>query len=638
MGDKAIKKIASYGTWDSPFTPEMTTRYEKSTRNCDIILYKGACYWTEGLPLEKGRTVVMQRQTNGKLTNLTPVGFDVRSKVHEYGGVAFTLYDDHLYFTNSQDQQLYIQALPTATCPSSMPKVLTKKGWRFADLQPYRTGIIAIGENHETHPVTNFLCLISYQTGEVKILDEGHDFYASPALSADQRNLTWLTWDHPHMPWDRTSLWTACLVEDYLEHKKEWNKGQQEAILQPQWSPKGSLFFLSDREGWWNLYRLQGEQFINVCPLEADFGQPLWRLGTSSWRFTGREEQILCTYRKAGTGQLALLDPNSRALSPLSLPFTDYGQLTVSEGTALCLMGNPFQSRCVMQLDLNSFACKQIDSMQKLVGYEETISYAERICFPSTAGREAYGYLYAPRNQNFQAEVSALPPLMVLSHGGPTAAADPVFNLRIQYWTSRGFALLDVDYGGSTGYGRAYRERLQGKWGLVDVEDCLAGATYLANQQQVDPQRMVIRGGSAGGFTTLTALTQSSLFAAGASYYGVGDLERLLHDTHKFEAHYLDSLIGPYPAQQELYHQRSPLFQLEKLCSPIIFFQGEQDKIVPPNQAKTLYQALKKRGIKTELILYPLEEHGFRHPATICDSLEKELKFYLEVFSMNKSK
>lgn len=626
-----MKKIeAPYGTWESPITAEMTSRSEKSSRNCDIFICGENFYWTESRPQEKGRTVIVCQTPDGIIRTLTPEGFDVRSKVHEYGGLSFTVIDDAIYFINSADQVLYKQL------PGKGPVSLTKAGPRFADLLPAAGGLVAVGEIHREDQVDNFLAYIDKDSGRYTILDSGQDFYASPAWNEKEHKLAWLTWNQPNMPWDGNLLWTATLEERTLENKKMVAGGVEESIYQPQWSPKGNLFYVSDKEGWWNLYKLVDNEAKNITDLEAEFGIPLWRLGTSMWRFTGKGEEIICAYQEKGTGKIALLDVDSKVFKPLMFEFSDYSQVTIGKGCALFLAGTAEAARQIYKLCLKTFHVVSVESKKNGVIEKEFFSKPESIEFPSANGRVAYGYFYPPQNKNYQGVGQTVPPLIVMSHGGPTGCADPIFNLRIQYWTSRGFAVLDVDYGGSVGYGRNYRESLKGKWGIVDVEDCIFGASYLAQQGKVDTNKIVIRGSSAGGFTTLLALTSSSIFAAGASYYGVADLELLVRDTHKFEASYLDSLIGPYPERQDLYRERSPINHADKISCPVIFFQGAKDKVVPPNQAQMMDEALRKRGIKTELIIYENEEHGFRQAETIKDSLEKELKFYLETFEANR--
>ncbi len=621
--ERPAVQTVPYGLWTSPITAAMTTRVEKSNRNCDIFLEGETLYWTEVRPNEKSRVVIVKREPSGATSTIIPQGYDVRSKVHEYGGLAFTVIDQVVYFVNAKDQRLY------AMHPSQEPTPLTATGIRYADLLPSPEGIIAVAEERHQDKVSNFLVLIDIKTGSHTILDEGHDFYASPALGKDGRSLAWLTWDHPSMPWDGTELWTAELSQGQLIHKMKKAGGASESIFQPQWSPQGNLFFVSDCTGWWNLYKHDGKNSVNVCPMSAEFGLPLWRLGISTWRFTGKGEEIVCAFQQNGEGKLAFLNPQESQLRPISLPFTDFSQVVAGKNKIFCLMGTPTEARRLILLDTTSLKWQEIDRSEKLEINEGYLAAPETIVYPSAQNRTAYGYFYPPKNKDYTPPADTLPPLIIVIHGGPTATADPIFNLRIQYWTSRGFAVFDVNYAGSTGYGRKYRDSLKGLWGVADVEDCIAGARYLAEMKKVDPKKIFIRGGSAGGFTSLAALAHSDIFAAGASYYGVADLELLQKDTHKFEAHYLDSLIGPYPEKKALYKERSPLFNAESISSPVIFFQGGEDPVVPKNQTEAMFEALQKRKIISAFILYEKEEHGFRQPENVQDSLEKELQFYL---------
>ncbi len=616
---------APYGLWNSPITAAMTTRNEKSGRNCNIVISKESIYWTESRPHEAGRTVILQCKPDGQVSVITPTGFDVRSKVHEYGGLAFTVIGDTVYFVNAKDQRLYVQP------PNQTPKALTPIGLRYADLHPSPKGIFAVAEEHVNKKVNNFLVLIDTETGSHAILDQEHDFYAAPTLSPNGKSLAWLTWDHPNMPWDGTELWTAQMDSSGLINKVKKAGGNSESIFQPRWSPQGNLFFISDCTGWWNFYMLKNGEMLPLYPKKAEFGLPLWSLGTSTWGFTGRGEEIVCAYQEKGIGKLALLDPATKQLHPLPFPFSDYAQIATGKNRIVCLMGTPTRPRQLMEISLPSLNLKEIAPSDPLPLDPGYLTNPEPIEYPSAHQRVSYGYFYPPKNKDYVGLCGTLPPLIIMSHGGPTAAADPIFNLRIQYWTSRGFAVLDVNYAGSTGYGRQYRDSLKGLWGIADVEDCIAGTYFLINQKKVDSKRIFIRGGSAGGYTTLAALAHSSIFAGGASYYGVADLELLLNDTHKFEAHYLDSLIGPFPEKKNLYKERSPLFHAEHISSPVIFFQGGKDLIVPPQQTKMMFEALKKKGIPTQLIIYEEEEHGFRQAANIQDSLEKELQFYLKI-------
>jgi dipeptidyl aminopeptidase/acylaminoacyl peptidase len=627
------KKIETpFGQWKSPIASSMTTRVDKSVRNADILVKEGSIYWTESRPHEKGRTVLVS-QEKGQVCgrDLNPPGFDVRTKVHEYGGAPYTVHNGVIYFINSKDQIFY------RLDKTGAPTPLTTGEIRFANLQGCSQGLIAVAEEHKSGHVENYLVLLSTETGKFKILDQGHDFYSSPVISPDEKWLAWLTWDHPNMPWDGTQLWTAELAEGKVENKRCIAGGPKESIFQPQWSPNNTLYFVSDRSGWWNLYRSVENHIENICPMEAEFGLPLWRFGMSTWGFTGSGEQILCSYQKNGFGKLGLLDPSTKKIKDFDLSYTDYSQVSIENGLAVMLMGSPTASRRVIQLDLKTGNITPVDTQEALEVDAGFLSIPQNIEFPTTLGQTAYGYYYAPLNKDYTGPQGKLPPLIVFSHGGPTGCADPTFNLKIQYWTSRGFAVLDVNYRGSTGFGRAYRDSLQGQWGVLDVHDCEKGALYLAEKGLVDKEHLFIRGGSAGGYTTLAALAFTNTFSAGASYYGVGDLMTLAKDTHKFESRYIDHLIGPLPACERIYLERSPLFHAEKIKCPVIFFQGENDKIVPKNQAELMYQALLQNHIPAKLIIYENEEHGFRQAKHIEDSLNQELAFYVERLHLKTS-
>lgn len=616
------KRETPFGQWKSPIVSSITSRAEKSSRNTDTLIKDGRIYWTEARPAEKGRTVLMSFE-NDEARELTPPGFDVRAKVHEYGGTPYTVYEGDVYFINNKDQILYKQNR------DGQPEPLTTGKIRLADLHGCSQGLVAIAEES----TDNYLVLVDTRTGQHTILDRGHDFYSSPALSTDEKTLAWLTWDHPNMPWDGTQLWVAELHAGQLARKKCVAGGMHESIFQPQWSPDGTLYFASDLCGWWNLHRLQAQGVENVCPMEAEFGLPQWRLGMSTWGFTDERDQILCIYHKNGFGHLCLLDTTVKALKPLNLPYTDYSQLAVENGLAVMLMGSPLIPRRVVSLDLKTNRTHPVDVVENLNIDPEYISIPQSIEFPTTQDQKAYGYYYPPLNKEHTGPQGKPPPLIVISHGGPTGFAEPVFNLKIQYWTTRGFAVLDVNYRGSAGFGRAYRNSLRRNWGIFDVQDCEQGALFLAEQGLADKGSLFIRGGSAGGYTTLAALAFTKTFSAGASYYGVGDLMMLAKETHKFESRYLDSLIGPLPECEKIYVERSPLYHAGKITCPVIFFHGENDKAVPKEQSEEMHRALVHNHIPAKLIIYANEEHGFRQAQHIEDALNQELAFYLEVIN-----
>lgn len=466
------------------------------------------------------------------------------------------------------------------------------------------------------------------------VLEEGHDFYAYPRLSPDGSLLSFIAWDHPRMPWDGTVLYVAPILPDgRLGEKRKVAGGLEESIFQPQWSPEGTLDYISDREGWWNLYRLEGEKGVGLLPMEAEFGEPLWQLGATTYGFAGSHRLVL-KYEKDTFPHLAFLDLKTGRLTPLHLPFTAIQHVKVREGKAAFVGSSPERPMGVILLDLGTGEWeKRQGSMEAPLdgGY---LSRPRPITFPSQGGRKAHALYYPPQNKDFQGPEGEKPPLLVFTHGGPTSHARPAFNLGIQYWTSRGFAVVDVNYGGSTGYGRNYRELLKERWGQVDVEDCQAAAHYLVQEGWVDGERLAIRGGSAGGYTTMAALVFGDTFKAGSSHFGVSDLEALAKDTHKFESRYLDGWVGPYPEERNRDLQRSPIHFTDRLSCPMIFFQGLQDKVVPPDQAEMMVEKLREKGIPVAYLAFPGEGHGFRKAENIQRILEAELYFYGRIFGL----
>jgi dipeptidyl aminopeptidase/acylaminoacyl peptidase len=465
-----------------------------------------------------------------------------------------------------------------------------------------------------------------------RVVVAGNDFYSSPRLSPDGSRLAWLTWNHPNMPWDGTELWIGELDrEGCVVSAERVAGGSEESIFQPAWSASGVLYFISDRTGWWNLYRLQGKTSEALCPMQAEFGQPQWNFGMSTYAFESAH-RILCTYTLHGTSRLMSLDTKTLERVELDTPYTHLDSLQAAAGRAVFVAGSPHDGLSVRMLDLDTRNVEILRRSSDLQADPAYTSVPRTIDFPTADGNTAHALLYLPHNLDFCPPSGERPPLLVMSHGGPTAATSSVFQPRIQYWTSRGVAVLDVDYRGSTGYGRAYREGLRGRWGIVDVDDCVSGARYLAEQGEVDPDRVAISGGSAGGYTTLCALTFRDVFSAGASHYGVGDLEALAKNTHKFESRYLDGLIGPYPARRDLYRERSPIHFTCQLKCPLILFQGSEDRVVPPEQARAMYDAVNGKGLPVAYLEFAGELHGFQRAENIKRALDAELYFYSVVF------
>lgn len=621
---------APFGSWKSPITSEFIIA--GSIRLGGVVLDGKDIYWLEGRPTEGGRNVLVRRTSDGHVTDLTPQPFNVRTRVHEYGGGSFVVNNGHIYFTNFADQRIYQQTLDTPPQPLT-PEI----DRRYADIivDSVRNRLICVCEEH-AYPergVRNFLVTVDLNSGQTRELLSGSDFYSSPRLSPDGSQLAWLTWDHPHMPWDSTRLWLAQLQDDGKIVKAEVIAGgNTESICEPRWSPDGKLYFVSERTGWWNLYRRETSGSIEpLFPLEAEFAYPHWIFGLSSYSFESAA-RIVCTYTQNGRWYLAILDTQTQKLQNFDLPYTNISSLHANTEQAVLLAASPQESSAVIKLNCHSGETQILRVASELKLDPGYISLPEAVTFPTEDGQTAYGWFYPPQNRDFSAPEGELPPLLVKSHGGPTAAASPTLSWKIQYWTSRGFAILDVNYGGSTGYGRAYRERLNGQWGIVDVNDCIKGAEYLVSQGKVDGERLAIAGGSAGGYTTLAALTFHNTFKAGASYYGVSDLEALAKDTHKFESRYLDGLIGAYPEEKAIYQQRSPINFTEGISCPVIFFQGMEDKVVPPNQAQMMVDALQEKGLPVAYVTFPDEQHGFRRSENIKRAIDGEFYFYARIF------
>jgi dipeptidyl aminopeptidase/acylaminoacyl peptidase len=620
---------APYGSWKSPITSDLIVA--GSIRLGEIRLEGDTVYWSEGRPTEGGRSAIVRRSSDRQIADLTPLPFNARTRVHEYGGGAFNVWHGTLYFSNFADQRLY------RTAANGEAEAITpESALRFADVvgDEQRSRLIGICEDHtgDGEAVNKIVAIPQEISGEIKTLVSGNDFYASPRLSPDGSQLAWITWNHPNMPWDGTELWVAGVKEDgSLGDSQKVAGGLTESIFQPEWSPDGVLYFISDRTDWWNLYRWQEGAIVPLCPKAAEFGLPQWVFGMTTYGFESAQS-LICTYVENGIQHLARLHPETLELTEISTPYSSIGGLQVAPGLAAFLGGSVAKPGAIVLLNLTTGSIEEIRRSSEIAIDPGYISTPQVLEFPTENGLTAYGFYYPPQNQDFTAPTDERPPLLVKSHGGPTAATSATFNPGIQYWTSRGIAVLDVNYGGSTGYGRAYRERLKGQWGIVDVDDCVNGAKYLAAQGLVDGDRLCIDGGSAGGYTTLAALAFRDVFKAGASYYGVSDLKALATDTHKFESRYLDGLIGAYPAEAELYRSRSPIHAVEQLSCPVIFFQGDEDKIVPPNQAEMMVEALKAKGLPVAYVLYEGEQHGFRKAENIKRTLDGELYFYARVF------
>ncbi|HKS30439.1 MAG TPA: S9 family peptidase [Pyrinomonadaceae bacterium] len=627
------KKVAPYGSWKSPITSELIVK--GSIGLGQVALDGQDTYWIEVRPQEGGRSCIVRLGADGKTEDVTPQNFNARTRVHEYGGGDYAVSNGTVYFSNFADQRIYRRRPGDAGEPEALTPAVNM---RYADVtvDERRNRLMAVREDHtrSEREAINSIVTVSLNGNDAgQTFASGNDFYSSPRLSPDGRRLSFLTWNHPNMPWDGSDLWLCELADD--GQASSWTHvagGPDESVFQPEWSPDGTLYFASDRSGWWNLYRLNHENSVEgLCPMEAEFGLPQWVFGMSMYAFES-ESSIICALIERGRSRLARLDTNSKKLEMIETPYSDITSVRVASGRAVFRAGSPTIPASIVELDLSTTETKVLRRSTDLEIDECYISVPEAIEFPTEDGLTAHGFYYAPHNCDYDAPENTRPPLLVKSHGGPTSSTSTTFALGIQYWTSKGFAVLDVNYGGSSGYGRDYRRRLNDRWGIVDVDDCVNGARYLIERGLADENACAIDGGSAGGYTTLCALTFRDLFKAGASHFGVSDLAALATETHKFESRYLDRLIGPYPERADLYRERSPIFFTDRLSCPVIFFQGLEDKIVLPNQAEMMVDALKEKGLAVAYVPFEGEQHGFRRAENIRRALDGELYFYSRIF------
>jgi dipeptidyl aminopeptidase/acylaminoacyl peptidase len=634
----AAALTAPYGSWASPLSADALAA--GAINFGDLRFAAGSLYWTENVPAAGGKIALFK--SNGTAAPFTPAGANVRTRVHEYGGAPFVVVGDTVYYSEYSDQRLY------ALKSGGTPVPLTPPGYRYADCISRAGGrgtteLICVREDH-TNPahVRNTLVRLALPgatatagaaaAGAGSMLFDGSDFVAHPRLSPDARKLAFITWNHPDMPWDATLLQVAELTPQGLKSPTVVAGGAAESVVEPQWDSDGTLYFISDRSGFWNLYARRGAIVDAVWPRAAEFAGPLWSLGQSSYVLLGDGRAVVC-FGEHGIDRLAVLDLKTGAGRVLDLPYVEFSQLTrIDAGHIAAIAGASTAPTSIVQIDIAKPKATTLRTAGEPPLAPEAVSAAVPIDFPSASGRTAHAFYYPPLNPRYRGTPGTLPPLLAMVHGGPTSQASPALRSRVQFWTSRGFAVVDVNYGGSSGYGRAYRRELNGNWGVVDAEDVIAAVRYLVDTKRADPKRTAISGGSAGGYTVLVALSSSDVFRAGADYFGVSDMTALARDTHKFESRYLDSLIGPLPQAQSTYDSRSPLNHLDGFKAPVIVFQGADDPVVPPNQSERIVQALRERHVPVAYVLYPGESHGFRKPETIINSLQAELSFYGQVF------
>jgi dipeptidyl aminopeptidase/acylaminoacyl peptidase len=634
------RPVVPCGEWSSPITAELVVAAAASLG--EVLLDGPDVCWSELRPAAGGRVQVVRRTPDGRNHDLLPEGFSARTRVHEYGGGAWFVHDGWLYFSNWGDQRLHRMLLEGGTPEPITPEPPTPGAHRYADIRRLGEHLICVRERHDVggEAVNEIVAVPVDGSSDPQVLVSGADFYANPRISPSGMQLVWIQWDHPDMPWDSTELRAAAIeVVDgtvRLGEPVEVAGGPGESVIQPVFRGDGTLHFLSDRDGgWWNAWKVGNDGIERVTSLEAEIGTPQWVFGMSRYGFLA-DGRMVFAYADDGLDHLAVLGLD-RTVTELEVPYTEISSVAARE-TSVVFVGASFEAEAAVvevpiEGDVRAPVAGEISVLRppRDLGLDPSwFSVARPISFPSgpNGERAAHALYYPPTNPEVEAPEGEAPPLLVLIHGGPTAMARGRLDLAKQFWTSRGFALVDVNYGGSTGYGRKYRELLKGRWGIVDVEDCIAAARHLADQGLADPDRLCIRGGSAGGFTVLAALVQSDVFAAGASSYGVADLTALAEDTHKFESRYLDGLVGPYPEARAVYEERSPVNHVDRLDSPLIVFQGLEDEIVPPNQSEMIVEALQRKGVTVEYHAFEGEQHGFRKAETLIAVLEAELAFY----------
>jgi dipeptidyl aminopeptidase/acylaminoacyl peptidase len=626
-----VPQLAPYGSWVSPVSAEGLANGQIALG--DLRNANQKLYWTESVPSAGGKIAVFSLGLDGVAAALTPTGSNARTRVHEYGGAPFVVAGDDLYYSEFADQRLY------RLKPGGNPLPITPEGYRYADctVMPSKgapQALICVREDHtDKSNVRNAVVRLPLpQGGAGEVLYGDSDFVSYPRVSPDGRKLAFIAWNHPRMPWDGTELKVATFSAQGIDAPISVAGSTQESVLEPQWDANGDLYFISDRSGYWNLYSWHDGRVHPAWPKAAEVGGPLWTFGQANYVLLG-DGRAVVRFSEKGSDRLALLSLKDGSARIVDLPFVSYAHLTpIDADHVAAIAGSPTMPRAIVRIDLKNGTSQSLRETGKALLPPAAVSIAVPIDFPSANGRTAHAFFYPPLNPAYQAPKNTLPPLLTFVHGGPTAQSEPAYASRIQYWTSRGFGVVDVNYGGSTGFGRAYRRELNGNWGVVDVEDVIAAARYLASSGRVDPARMAISGGSAGGFTVLAALSSSDVFKAGADYFGVSDMTALAKDTHKFESRYLDSMIGPLPQAQAVYDSRSPLNHLDGFKAPLIVLQGADDPVVPPNQSAKIVEALRARKVPVAYILFPGEGHGFRKPENTIRSLQSELSFYGQVF------
>lgn len=612
---------AAYGTWESPITA--ASIFEASDRISTLTVENNELYFIERRASANGRNILVKLDDNNEATQLTPSDLSVRTRVHEYGGRPYLIDGNDIYYSQFTDQHIY------KLSPDAEPQSLTADGLRYMQcvMDQYRDRLICVREDHRgLGEAVNSLVSVDLTSDEPEqigeILFEGTDFVTSPQLSPDGRSLAFITWSHPNMPWDDTQLRIITFAEDgSIENLSDLPQEGNVSIANPQYSANNTLYFTADFANWSTLYRLNDDGQVELV---LDQELEIVSYGLED------ESSAVITYSLEGLRYLARVDLTTGEMTTLGDSFSFAGSIAVATDGTYFIASTPNSQNAIYQLNGSDYTEVYRPSGPQISA--EYLSIPQAITYPTGENEEAYGFYYPPVNVDFQGPEGSLPPLIVKVHGGPVGATSSTLDPSIQFWTSRGFGLFDVNHRGSTGYGREFRKKLYPSWGIVDIEDAANGVNWLAERNLIDAEKVAIRGGSAGGYTTLAAMAFQDVFKAGASYYGISDLEVLNQDTHKYESRYLDQLIGVYPEQREVYVQRSPINSVDQINSPLLLLQGLDDKVVPPNQSELIFEALKANCIPTAYIPFEGEGHGFRQPENNIKALNSELDFYGQVF------
>lgn len=626
------KQVLPYGSWPSTIGAEDVAA--SGVHFAEVNASSQRLIWSELRPQEGGRYALCTLDDQGQKQDCLPAEYAAHSRVHEYGGGALAYHEDWLFFVNHHDQQVYGQRAGEA------PRRLTPGDERrYGDLivDGDRQRLLAVCEDHRgSGEPSNSLVALTWSTDDApQTLFDGTDFVGGLALDTGGQRLAWLTWNHPDMPWDTTTLWTAVLTADgQLTEPQYVAGGEAESILEPRWHEAGGLYFFTDCGGYWNLWTWDGESKRPVFQEPVDYGGPMWMLAPHLWTLLDEKRAVVQAWRD-GFGQLVIVDLASGRLSPLDLPAVAFGQLQPWGKAVVAIAKFADALPSLVAIDVDTASMRSLVTPNEIGLEKRAISRAESVWYDTHDNERCHAFYYAPTNPTCSGPANEAPPLIVISHGGPTSSATPSFSMTTQYWTSRGFAVLDVNYRGSDGFGRAYRKSLDGRWGVLDVTDCLDGAQAMANQGKADGARLLMRGGSSGGYSVLCALTYHDVLAAGACYYGICDLAALARDTHKFESRYLFSLLVPPDQQSDaVFHERSPLFHIDGLDKPLIVFQGLKDRVVPPNQSETIVAALQRKQVPVAYLAFEDEFHGFRNGVNIVRSLQAELSFYRQILEI----